>query len=267
MTFDAQERSVAGGAPVELYEFVRGVDRWRYTSANQPVTYGQQTYDPVPIQRSDIGRARETESGRLTLRVPRDHEVAALFRVYVPASTMWLTIYRRHLTDADLETLVIWQGRVRSVAWSGSEARIDCESSVAMLKREALRLSYQRLCNHMLYSSACGVSQDAYRTPVTVTAVSDTTITAAEFASQPDGWWTAGLLVRNGEDYRMIMSHAGQDVTVLLPFEGLQAEDVLDAYPGCDRSRSTCESKFNNLLNFGGFPFIPVKNPFESGVT
>jgi len=33
-------------------------------------------------------------------------------------------------------------------------------------------------------------------------------------------------------------------------------------YPGCDRVRATCESKFDNLDNFGGFPWIPTKNPF-----
>jgi hypothetical protein len=31
---------------------------------------------------------------------------------------------------------------------------------------------------------------------------------------------------------------------------------------GCDRTFATCQSKFGNSLNFGGFPWIPVKNPF-----
>jgi hypothetical protein len=33
--------------------------------------------------------------------------------------------------------------------------------------------------------------------------------------------------------------------------------DQFTAYPGCDKSVFTCQNKFNNLLNFGGFPFIP----------
>jgi hypothetical protein len=32
--------------------------------------------------------------------------------------------------------------------------------------------------------------------------------------------------------------------------------------PGCDLRRDTCAGRFNNLLNFGGFPDIPGRNPF-----
>ena len=32
--------------------------------------------------------------------------------------------------------------------------------------------------------------------------------------------------------------------------------------PGCDLRRDTCAGRFGNLLNFGGFPDIPGRNPF-----
>jgi hypothetical protein len=34
--------------------------------------------------------------------------------------------------------------------------------------------------------------------------------------------------------------------------------DTFTAYPGCDKTQNTCTSKFNNLVNFGGFPYVPV---------
>ena len=37
---------------------------------------------------------------------------------------------------------------------------------------------------------------------------------------------------------------------------------VIDMAPGCDLRRDTCAVKFGNLLNFGGFPDIPGRNPF-----
>lgn len=37
--------------------------------------------------------------------------------------------------------------------------------------------------------------------------------------------------------------------------------DAVTLYPGCDGSRETCISKFNNYLNFGGHPFMPTSNP------
>ncbi|WP_269915579.1 phage BR0599 family protein [Acinetobacter sp. HY1485] len=38
--------------------------------------------------------------------------------------------------------------------------------------------------------------------------------------------------------------------------------DVVSIYPGCDKLNTTCTDKFNNILNFGGFPFMPSSNPF-----
>ena len=37
---------------------------------------------------------------------------------------------------------------------------------------------------------------------------------------------------------------------------------LIDMAPGCDLRRDTCAAKFGNLLNFGGFPDIPGRNPF-----
>jgi hypothetical protein len=37
---------------------------------------------------------------------------------------------------------------------------------------------------------------------------------------------------------------------------------AFEAFAGCDRTFATCQSKFGNSLNFGGFPWIPAKNPF-----
>ena len=38
--------------------------------------------------------------------------------------------------------------------------------------------------------------------------------------------------------------------------------DLHQIAPGCDLRRDTCKAKFGNLLNFGGFPDIPGRNPF-----
>lgn len=42
-----------------------------------------------------------------------------------------------------------------------------------------------------------------------------------------------------------------------LPFVP-SAGDTFIAYPGCDKTQSTCATKFNNLVNFEGFPYVPT---------
>jgi hypothetical protein len=29
-------------------------------------------------------------------------------------------------------------------------------------------------------------------------------------------------------------------------------------YPGCDKTQATCQNTFGNILNFGGFTYIPA---------
>jgi hypothetical protein len=37
----------------------------------------------------------------------------------------------------------------------------------------------------------------------------------------------------------------------------------LTLYPGCDHLKATCLAKFDNLPNYGGFPYIPARNPLD----
>jgi hypothetical protein len=43
--------------------------------------------------------------------------------------------------------------------------------------------------------------------------------------------------------------------------------DTFIAYPGCDKTQSTCSGKFSNLVNFGGSPYIPVPETSFGGVS
>ena len=51
-----------------------------------------------------------------------------------------------------------------------------------------------------------------------------------------------------------------EQLLAVLP--GLAVGVAFEAFAGCDRTFATCQSKFGNSLNFGGFPWIPAKNPF-----
>ena len=60
----------------------------------------------------------------------------------------------------------------------------------------------------------------------------------------------------------MIVGHNANAITVSAVPPGLAIGDAIYLYPGCDRTLNTCHAKFGNSANFGGFPFIPTKNPF-----
>jgi uncharacterized phage protein (TIGR02218 family) len=87
------------------------------------------------------------------------------------------------------------------------------------------------------------------------------TVQVAVAASRPDGYFVGGMLATTA-GARMIVGHAGIDLTLVAPMVGLTAGDAVQLYAGCDHTMAHCKDRFGNLDNFGGFPFIPVKNPF-----
>ena len=65
-----------------------------------------------------------------------------------------------------------------------------------------------------------------------------------------------------------ITGHTGTQITIqrmpyslITQFEDEGAGTAISLYPGCDHTRETCKAKFDNLLNYGGFDWIPAKNP------
>jgi uncharacterized phage protein (TIGR02218 family) len=262
MSYAARENSIASGHPVELYRFALGAIKWTFTSGQAKVVYQSETYKPTAIRRSAIEQGNEINRSGLEIRVPHDNPVAALFVAIPPEGVVSVTLYRMHTGDPDNDFITLWKGRVLAARFSGSEATLKCEPIATSLKRPGLRARYQLLCRHPLYSAGCGALKDSFRVDGTVAAVSGATVQVAAAGTKPDGYFVAGMLATN-EGKRMIVGHAGSNVTLVAPMPSLAIGDSVRLYAGCDHSTATCLNRFNNLANFGGFPYIPQKNPFS----
>lgn len=271
MTFQAYETSAQSAAPIELYVFTVGIQTFRFTSAPTDVTLATQLYTAVQIERSEIEDTGDIPKAQVSLDVFRDFPVADLFRVAPPSEVIVIDIYRLHLDDPDLEKKLLWTGRVLNCEWNAkSQATLTCESLATSLRRRGLRRLYQRQCPHVLYGPACGLSNTAWKTTVTLdspfSAVSGTTISDPNIDAQPDGYFAGGYLEWESSpgviERRGIRSHVGADIELTHPIVGLVAGATIDLFAGCDHSKATCATKFANLVNYGGFPYVPKKNPF-----
>jgi uncharacterized phage protein (TIGR02218 family) len=260
MTYQAIEASAFAGEPIELYRFVLGGRKWLYTSGQHEVTHNvSEVYQPVTITRSAIEQGLELARSSLDVRVARDNDLAGEFVAAPPEGVLALTLYRRHA--ADPEVVTIWKGRVVSARWSGSEISMHCEPVSTSLLRPGLRARYSIGCRHPLYSPGCGLDQEAWRTDGTIGAISGLDLTIAAAGTQPDGWFVAGKLV-TAAGRRLVTGHVGTTITLVAPIVGLAVGEAAHLYAGCDHSTGACDSKFSNLDNYGGFPWIPRKNPF-----
>jgi uncharacterized phage protein (TIGR02218 family) len=263
MTYDAHEISTYSGSPIEIFLFDReGAQFWGYTSADEDQSYLGQTYSAIAIKRSKIEHSQDVLRNALTITMPMDTEFIQQYISSPPTDRIVLTIRRFHEGDSDIKSL--WVGRVVNVSFEESRVKVRCEPIHTSLKRPTLRRFYQLSCPYLLYGDLCQVNPDSYKLVTTLTGVSGLTLTSADFGAEADGYYTGGYveLLSNGVyNKRFITDHVGNDITVNLILQDVVVGSEVNAYPGCSHNVTVCNTKFNNILNYGGQPWIPRKNP------
>lgn len=269
MTFNAIEISRFQGAPIELFTFARGNDDFfRYTSSGMYQEVGGNVFEAVAITRGKIKISQNIE--KTGIKITMDARVPFV-RSYVetpPAASISLSIQQFHKGDPDAEVRSVWLGRVVNVKFiqKGSfQVEVACESAFSIAKRNILNRVYGLSCPHMLYGvTNCRASPVFFQEAIFIGVVNGTTITSTDLEAFSTGYFDGGFveLIKAGTtDRRFIINQAGDTMVLNLPMSRLVPEDSLVLYPGCKHNIDDCLNKFNNLNNFGGFPFTPIKNP------
>lgn len=143
--------------------------------------------------------------------------------------------------------------------------------------RQASGRTAQRRCPHDLgqpilaslgpgQAGGCGVDLALFDDTGTVTSITDDKrkFEATAIGSQVDNYYRHGIITWNTGDNAGLSFecqkyiNSGRKFTQFLntPFV-IQIGDTFRAIAGCDKERSTCKDKFDNLVNFGGLPWVP----------
>lgn len=269
MTYAGRETSIDSGQPVELIRCAYENLEWLYTTADVKIVVGAEEYTPEPAMRSAFEDSDEPEKDSFTITLPRDNPVADLFRVSPPGGIVSITVLRDHYGENDWQ--VYRSGRVINSVLKGNSAELTCESVFTSLQRTGLRQKYQRACPHVLYGTRCGVNKAAHLETFTVDSVSGTSIICSAAIGFADNWFAGGVMVYtnslNGaterRSIRSSVNATGELVLSTFPF-GLSSGVSASVYPGCRHTLSDCSSKFSNIDNYGGMPYIPTEaNPFD----
>jgi len=257
-----RERALEGGAPIELYWFAQGSRGYYYTNYVDDVIFANQTYTAAPIKRAETRIGTRASEDRITIEVSEDLEVARLFVPTPPTFPLWLTIYRYHEGENDF--FYFWRGRVSAAERRNYICTFECEGILSSTRKKGLRRKFGIQCNHMLYDARCGVSEAAYRFDTTIAGINGRIITAASVNNAPPNYYVSGRvrLMRTG-DMRFIVQQNNNDLRLSAPFADASVGEPISLFAGCDHTFTTCVTKFNNGINYGGFPYIPTKNPFE----
>ncbi len=271
----AQEISVEGNRPIELYEWTAGLVSTRYNSSEGDFVFGGFTWLARTLIRNSFGKMVETEQSMLEVKMPVTDAIASQYVGIQPADRVDLVLSRVHEGASPQTALVIFRGFVTSFAAKDELATLSLKPFNELFQREMPRQTYQGLCNHVHYDSRCGVIESTSPNQLIGTVISQQN--NGEIINVPGAGAVAdnkspaqafkGGFVRNqsATDFRLVLDQDGDDLTLLLPFSSsvLGSEVVLQR--GCDRSVVTCVSKYNNMINYGGFPHVPTTNPFGQG--
>jgi uncharacterized phage protein (TIGR02218 family) len=125
-------------------------------------------------------------------------------------------------------------------------------------------VTYSAECRHDLGDSNCTINLGM----VTITGSVTTVMDAAHFSdtsrTEASGQFNYGKLTwTSGANQGRSMEVKNWDLpsqtfSLWLPMANpIAVGDHYTVYAGCDKRFTTCQSKFSNGINFGGFPYVP----------
>lgn len=245
----------------------------RHTNADMPVVWDGQTYEAhkLIIKRgaTRVAVGLDVDSNTLEIAAEPDYRLeglqwseAALGGALDGARVV---IERMFFSDwtTPVGAVVIFSGRVSDVSGSRSAVKVDVKSDIELLNVSSPRNIYQAGCMRTLYDGGCKVNREKFTVNGRVTANSTTGTELACNLTQADGWFNQGVIKftsgRNAGLSRTVKEHKGGRLSfaLRLPFPP-QSGDVFKIYPGCDKRQETCGKKFDNIVHFRGFPYIPA---------
>lgn len=121
---------------------------------------------------------------------------------------------------------------------------------------------YQPSCRAILGDSECKKVLTSFTFTGTVTTVTSGLIFTSNALTQAAGYFTGGQISwtsGNNNGLKMEVKEFANKQVVLaqaMPY-AIQVGNSFQIIAGCDKTHQTCISKFNNIINFRGEPFVP----------
>lgn len=265
MTFLTQDSSVHDSLPIECYRFTGPLKTYYYNDSDEDVTISDQVFISSAITRDAIEAGVSIGNPqRVNISVPFDTEVAVDHGYLSSPSYLNVDIFRvERGTNYDTDNRKIWTARAKGFSISGLMLEIATQAVITNSRSAQLLSAYwQRTCNFDLYdSNTCKVNKADHTTTSTVTVVGPNAVTVVDDGLD-DHELAIGTLVNNrtGET-RLITDNLANVINVSYGFSDVVVGDTVTISRGCKHNTDDCLNTFDNIINYGGFKFIPKTSP------
>lgn len=243
---------------IQLFRFVEGVNVWTVTSSNRSVTYNSETYTPLPIGLlSDIESKQSADRATLDIGITANSTMAQRWTNPNLSTSVSIELFIKD--GATVEPW--WNGTLSKCGIDGAQIKLTFDDGVGDTRFGTNSPVIQISCPYVLYGWGCFLDKEDFADSGTIGTISGLVVTISEAASQADGWYNGGMLKAVNGDLVMIVSHVGNQLTLIRSAE-IAVSDAVTIYQGCDRTIQTCDTKFSNKLRYGGYTRIPTVNIF-----
>lgn len=168
----------------------------------------------------------------------------------------------------------VFNGKLGEISWTDAGFKADIFSNMKALEQNIGEV-FTANCRHVLFSQdgpntigACRLVANSFKTTGAVTSIVKNRWSFQTSISQPDDYCSAGRLTfttgNNAGLSFVVKKQTGGLVELFLPTSfQVQVGDQFEIFAGCDKTIATCKNKFNNVVNFGGFPDIQADVSFR----
>lgn len=248
----------------DLYSlyFASGVQRW--TTAGTNITYDGTTWTAA-----DVVLSRPTFKTKLALEVDDidvEFDPGALtldgLSMKIAAARGRFDGIRFVVQRAGLDSslvvqgvLTLFDGHVEDVTPSSTGIVLSAVSPVARLSRKTPSRVVQASCPYQVYSTPCGATPLFDSRTVAAGSTASSIVLSSSSTRAVAGSW---ITVTATGERKTIRSVVGATLTLAAPLSVAPSVGAaVTVTRGCDRTASTCNSVFSNLLRFGGFTMVP----------
>lgn len=258
--------------PIEIYDVALDTETLRFAATNDYVLWNTNTYTPLPIQRSPVRTSMELQVDELSIEL---ENIDLAFSQKVIATDFigrYLTIRKVFLDDLS-GSIILFEGRMDEPTITERKFTVRVRSLLDALHHSMPRRVFSTLCNYQHYDASCTVSKTLFTNLVTETAIGSSTAATIVGSilgsnSYSDAYWaplgTIKMLTgSNATLGREVVSHSNADmaVAVRVPFPfTVHSGDIFEVTRGCRKNVADCSSKYENYVNYGGYPTTP-KHP------
>lgn len=249
-------------------------DTYYWTSADQDISYSGTTWSAKgpTIDRSSWGAKNTTEVPEMIVQIYTTGEdfaggavnlkTAAHDGLFDGAYMLLQRAFMPHFGDTTMGIVTLFGGRIGAIEINALGIKITCTASNVLLTQNMPRRTYEATCMHTLYDQYCTLDRASFTDTYTVASASTVGI----------NWVGSGPADPSVYVFGTMTITSGVGIGQALTVQGFTSTGVWFGYPlltppapgdtftvsqGCAKTVTRCQS-FGNILNFGGFPYIPA---------